>query len=642
MSSDNRYGLDFRVWGYKETKKKDTTPDILKNIGHGWGESSKPKKQEEVVEYTEERIEPKKEQITCILKNARFLPDENTDFGKPCKIRVEIEGESHRLVHLYLWAVYNGVEHDLRHEVEANHNKGICETEMPLFYVEPYHNDVFKNGKKDAKVEYFAKIKMHGAKEIRSELMVMPRPPAILNINEIDGPGSLAHDTKGVYVVKSFNREATQEEKDSLSWAVKINGKEIERFENVGDSFEYTPGAKYAGETITVHPFLRSPSDNLFIKTTIGQYLLYNGSELIWLDESHKEVGKWKACSNTDTTDPAKENGPIPQGNWVILQDAIDQNMENSWWKELTGKKDPVIWADKNRVELVPFKETDTQGRLEKFYVFGGEGDNSSLRGINLAGDIDDFVDKFKRQGNNLVLKYLQKNDFNHFNINWQFIQRMEGTKNKIYVPCNKDGDVLGVSGATIASGFDLGQIDTAGLKAYRFSIKLEKNLLPYVSKKGNTAKSFVDKNPLELTDSEITEINKKVKNRYVLKAAEFFDNDKNGRRKFKQLSEFEQTIFVSVYFQYGTAKTLRSYISTGNLLEAVNTLLNFTTKTFEIFNKNHNKVTKLMQYLERRCQEARFLLNAISDPITQKKALDDIQKKEAEWEQAHGKIKFW
>ncbi|NLW33407.1 MAG: lysozyme, partial [Fibrobacter sp.] len=265
-------------------------------------------------------------------------------------------------------------------------------------------NDVFKNGKKDAKVEYFAKIKMHGAKEIRSELMVMPRPPAILNINEIDGPGSLSHDTKGVYVVKSFNREASQEEKDSLSWAVKINGKEIERFENVGDSFEYTPCAKYAGETITVHPFLRSPSDKLFIKTTVGQYLLYNGSELIWLDETHKEVGKWKACSSSDNADPAKENGPLPEGNWVVLQDARDQNMENSWWKELTVKKNPVIWADKNRVELVPFKETDTHGRVEKFYVFGGEDSNSSLRGINLAGDIVDFVDKFQKSGKNLVL----------------------------------------------------------------------------------------------------------------------------------------------------------------------------------------------------------------------------------------------
>ncbi|HLV29925.1 MAG TPA: peptidoglycan-binding domain-containing protein, partial [Chitinispirillaceae bacterium] len=102
--------------------------------------------------------------------------------------------------------------------------------------------------------------------------------------------------------------------------------------------------------------------------------------------------------------DPAKENGPLSEGNWVVLQDARDQNPDENWWKNLTGKKDPVIWADKNKVELVPFTETDTQGRLEKFYVFGGEGDNSSLRGINLAGDIDDFVDKFQKSGKNLVL----------------------------------------------------------------------------------------------------------------------------------------------------------------------------------------------------------------------------------------------
>jgi GH24 family phage-related lysozyme (muramidase) len=186
MSSDNKYGLDFRVWGHEKTeKKKNTTPDILKSIEHGWGESSKPKKQQEQTDFTTERIEPKKEQITCVLKNARFLPDENTDFKKPCKIRVEIEGKSNRIVHFYLWAIYEGVEYDLQYEVKAGKKNDICETEMKLFYVDQFYIDFYNNGKKDAKVEYFAKIKMQGAKEIRSEILVMPRELPTLNIKDL-------------------------------------------------------------------------------------------------------------------------------------------------------------------------------------------------------------------------------------------------------------------------------------------------------------------------------------------------------------------------------------------------------------------------------------------------------------------------
>ena len=37
--------------------------------------------------------------------------------------------------------------------------------------------------------------------------------PEKLNINEIDGPGNLAHNEKGSYTVNSFNREATDDEK---------------------------------------------------------------------------------------------------------------------------------------------------------------------------------------------------------------------------------------------------------------------------------------------------------------------------------------------------------------------------------------------------------------------------------------------
>ena len=49
--------------------------------------------------------------------------------------------------------------------------------------------------------------------------------------------------------------------------------------------------------------------------------------------------------------------------------------------------------------------------------------------------------------------------------INFDFIKQNEGKAiTKAYIPENKDGSILGQSGVTIASGFDLGQQDITSI----------------------------------------------------------------------------------------------------------------------------------------------------------------------------------
>ena len=50
-------------------------------------------------------------------------------------------------------------------------------------------------------------------------------------------------------------------------------------------------------ETLTFHLFLRSPSDNLCIKTTIGEYLLFDGENLSWIDKRLKMKKQWPGVS---------------------------------------------------------------------------------------------------------------------------------------------------------------------------------------------------------------------------------------------------------------------------------------------------------------------------------------------------------
>jgi hypothetical protein len=206
-----------------------------------------------------------------------------------------------------------------------------------------------------------------------------------------------------------------------------------------------------------------------------------------------------------------------------------------------------------------------------------------------------------------------------------------------MYVPCDNKGNVLGISGPTIASGFDLGQIDEAGLKEYKFSSPLEAKLLPYVSLTGDIAKDFVKKNPLTLLDLEINEINKKVKTKYAKKAEKFFNEAAKKDEPFITQSKAYQTVFASVYFQYGTGQQLRGNLVDGDNVAAIKTLLNFTTKTFDIVNKKTKETHAVMQYLPRRCQEARYLLNSLTDDKEITKTKKMIEEKEKEWNDANG-----
>jgi hypothetical protein len=120
----------------------------------------------------------KEEEITATLKTAQFLPDDETDFTKPCKIKVDIDGDKTGQVTFALWAKYKGKEYDLQHQIKADSSNNQSSTDLKLFYVDDHYNDM-QSGDASAKVDYFAKISMKGAKPITSELLTMPRAGGI-------------------------------------------------------------------------------------------------------------------------------------------------------------------------------------------------------------------------------------------------------------------------------------------------------------------------------------------------------------------------------------------------------------------------------------------------------------------------------
>ena len=195
------------------------------------------------------------------------------------------------------------------------------------------------------------------------------------------------------------------------------------------------------------------------------------------------------------------------------------------------------------------------------------------------------------------------------FQGDFSFIQNLEGTKNQGYVPKDKDGKVLGKSGVTIASGFDLGQRKNADLKGLPGD--LIKKLQPYLGVKGQDALKLNAKD-LNLSDDEVAIVNKFAKNDSLEKLSSSFM--KETGESFYNIPKEAQTVVASVAFQYGDLKTRTpkfwKAVTNGKWNDAIKELENFGDK-----------------YDTRRNEEA-DLLRKVRPMEAKVDSLDEIAKK--------------
>ena len=165
-------------------------------------------------------------------------------------------------------------------------------------------------------------------------------------------------------------------------------------------------------------------------------------------------------------------------------------------------------------------------------------------------------------------------------NVDFDFIKEREGYEKSMGVPTDANGIVLGKSGPTIASGFDLGQrneVDLAGLPT-----DLVNKLKPYLGLTGNAAKLFVDNNNLTLTTKELNTINEFAKTKEIGKLKEAWNNSASTV-SFDDLTKEQATVVASVAFQYGNLATetpkFWAYVTSGNWVAAAKELRNFGDK---------------------------------------------------------------
>jgi len=349
---------------------------------------------------------------------------------------------------------------------------------------------------------------------------------------------------------------------------------------NKTDSADETPNGLMQ-EDITVEPLEEEENEDTF---DFLKRMLVRSSEKV--TESKEELGeqlaaiKEKALADIDiiknTQLKSKPNpfigGPLSP---MLTEAGVEQEVEKFVDPMLrdpdlleiptetfdeTDKQTEEALTDAEIADIVSSADDDTVGEAQDNQpnVDDGKGLGSRYRELEPLGD--KFIERYAKVPN----------------VDFEFIKQKEGFKTSMYVPKNKSGQALGKSGATIASGFDLGQRNENDLTGLPPS--LINKLKPYLGKKKKAAVKFVKDNPLSITEAEANIINAFAKEQEMNRLKKAWNSSSDV--KWEDLSVPQATAVASVHFQYGNlpAKTPKfwRYTTTGDWAAARDELDNF------------------------------------------------------------------
>ena len=136
-----------------------------------------------------------------------------------------------------------------------------------------------------------------------------------------------------------------------------------------------------------------------------------------------------------------------------------------------------------------------------------------------------------------------------NLDIDWSLIERLEGNEVFGHQPSAN-------SGVTIGSGFDLKEKTESSLKDMGFDPDLIDKLKPYLGLTGDEAAAVVNdkERNLVLSPEETSRLNKLSKKHYTEDIKNQYEEGTG--KKFWKLSPEQQTIVMSVGYQYGNLKT--------------------------------------------------------------------------------------
>lgn len=139
-------------------------------------------------------------------------------------------------------------------------------------------------------------------------------------------------------------------------------------------------------------------------------------------------------------------------------------------------------------------------------------------------------------------------------NVDWDYIKEQEGFVTTGNIPKNNDGTVMGHSGMTVASGYDLGSKDSDSL--YGLHTTTKEKLMPWLGLQGEEAatKEREGLAPATLTTSQAKEVNRHSK-KATMKSLRKAWKEATGNN-FDDLPKNKATPIADVVFHHGLSKT--------------------------------------------------------------------------------------
>ena len=144
-------------------------------------------------------------------------------------------------------------------------------------------------------------------------------------------------------------------------------------------------------------------------------------------------------------------------------------------------------------------------------------------------------------------------------------LTRLEGNTPVAYVP-NVGNQASDISGVTVGLGFDIGQHSISDLEKMGLNQNLISKLVPYVNKRGDSARQVLSSEPLELNSQELEEVNT-----IVLKSK--LDKFNQDFPEYADLRDIDRAIMFSNAYSgsLNRYKTFRSVYEEGrNMRDAI------------------------------------------------------------------------
>lgn len=229
----------------------------------------------------------------------------------------------------------------------------------------------------------------------------------------IEGPKGASPGVWTDFDAVRFADGVTAAEMARVQWSSTIGGKTTNATTK-GKGLRYKFQPEHLGLVAEIRAWIDKPEDGCAISVPIGPCLRFDGQNLAWLDEAHKEVKVWKGVSGlpgfqTGDHQKEKDKGPIPEGLWHLRKGQVQHYDDLDWMQQAASGVDRGQWPGgtarwgNHRAWLEPATGTNSHGR-SNFCIHGGK-EAGSAGCIDLTDKMDDFNTFLAGQPKDLVLR---------------------------------------------------------------------------------------------------------------------------------------------------------------------------------------------------------------------------------------------